>query len=336
MNGVFIVPTGYGAEIGGHSGDASPAAKLIAGLCDKLIVHPNVVNASDINEMTENMLYVEGSILDRFFSGAISLREVSSNEILVAVNGKASVDVINAVSAARVTIGAKIEIVELETPITMKAVISNGIASGEIEGVFHAVQQVRDIGFDVLVVHTPIEYDKDLALEYLRGNGGINLWGGVEAKLSKQMSEALSRPVVHAPAESAETAAVWREFKEAVDPRKAAEVVSICYLHCCLKGAHRAPQMVARQSGRRIWSRDDIDFLITPQGLWGHPHVACKSQGVPIISVAQNTVESRAPIMGNAVCAENYLEAAGIVAAMKAGVSIESVLRPLPATRIVS
>ncbi|MBW7990019.1 MAG: DUF3326 domain-containing protein [Planctomycetes bacterium] len=56
MLGVFIVPTGIGAEIGGHSGDATPAAKLIAAACDKLIVHPNVVNASDINEMSENML----------------------------------------------------------------------------------------------------------------------------------------------------------------------------------------------------------------------------------------------------------------------------------------
>ena len=49
MNIVFIVPTGIGAEIGGHSGDATPAAKLISSLCDRLFTHPNVVNASDIN-----------------------------------------------------------------------------------------------------------------------------------------------------------------------------------------------------------------------------------------------------------------------------------------------
>lgn len=59
MIGVFIVPTGIGCEIGGHAGDATPAARLTAACCDKLIVHPNVVNASDINEMTENMIYVE-------------------------------------------------------------------------------------------------------------------------------------------------------------------------------------------------------------------------------------------------------------------------------------
>ena len=48
FNVVLLVPTGVGAEIGGHSGDATPAARLIASVCDKLIVHPNVVNASDI------------------------------------------------------------------------------------------------------------------------------------------------------------------------------------------------------------------------------------------------------------------------------------------------
>ena len=65
---VLIVPTGLGAEIGGHAGDANPVAKLLGACCDKLITHPNVVNGSDINEMPENALYVEGSILDRFLS----------------------------------------------------------------------------------------------------------------------------------------------------------------------------------------------------------------------------------------------------------------------------
>src|SRR5450759_4624096 len=54
---LMIVPTGIGAELGGHAGDATPAARLLAGVCDKLITHPNVVNASDINEMPENGLY---------------------------------------------------------------------------------------------------------------------------------------------------------------------------------------------------------------------------------------------------------------------------------------
>ena len=75
MNIVLIIPTGIGAEIGGHAGDGNPVAKLFGSICDNLITHPNVVNASDINEMPENTLYVEGSILDRFLRGEIYLNQ---------------------------------------------------------------------------------------------------------------------------------------------------------------------------------------------------------------------------------------------------------------------
>ena len=38
---VLIVPTGVGAEIGGHAGDATPVASLLASVSDSLITHPN-------------------------------------------------------------------------------------------------------------------------------------------------------------------------------------------------------------------------------------------------------------------------------------------------------
>ena len=37
FNAVFLVPTGIGAEIGGHSGDSGPVARLLASVCDTLI-----------------------------------------------------------------------------------------------------------------------------------------------------------------------------------------------------------------------------------------------------------------------------------------------------------
>jgi hypothetical protein len=87
MIGVLIIPTGLGAAIGGNAGDGNPVAKLIAGCCDTLITHPNVVNASDINEMTENTWYVEGSMLDRFLRAEIRLRPPRAyNRILVVAN----------------------------------------------------------------------------------------------------------------------------------------------------------------------------------------------------------------------------------------------------------
>ena len=135
MNVVMIVPTGIGAEIGGHAGDANVVACLLASVSDTLIVHPNVVNASDINEMTDNMLYVEGSILDRFLTGEINLKKIKANKVLVATNSPLNNDLVNSVSAARVTLGLDASIIVLNTQLRMIATkAENGSATGEVFG----------------------------------------------------------------------------------------------------------------------------------------------------------------------------------------------------------
>lgn len=328
MNVVFIVPTGIGAEIGGHSGDATPAAKLIASVCDKLFVHPNVVNASDINEMTENMLYVEGSILDRFLEGLTGLEEVRSNKILVAVNNPVKLETINAVSGARATIGADIEIIELEVPLKMTASIIDRKASGEISGLDEAVRQVSQHNFDVLIVNTPIQVGDDAVTDYLIKDGGVNVWGGVEAKLSKDMSGRLHRPVMHAPVENSDA---FKTFNGVVDPRKAAEMVSVCYLHCCLKGGHVAPKVSMTE--RAYWNTD-IDFMVTPINVFGRPHIACEKYNIPVIAVEENTTVLRDKMPDSFIIAKNYLEVVGIISAKRAGVHLSSVRRPLEKTKI--
>jgi len=328
MNVVFIVPTGIGAEIGGHSGDATPSAKMIASLCDKLFIHPNVVNASDINEMTENMLYVEGSILDRFLEGQIGLEAVYSNKILLAVNSPVKPEIVNAASAARVTIGADIEIIELKKPLKMVAEITEGKATGTVTNFPEAICQVSQYNFDVLVVNTPIESDDNEVREYLTKDGGTNVWGGVEAILSKLMSEKLNKPVIHAPVENSE---VFKTFNETVDPRKAAELVSVCYLHCCLKGGHTAPKISLKDIA--YWNTD-IDFLVTPINVVGRPHMACLKAGIPVIAVEENQTVLNDKMPDSFIIAKNYLEVAGIISAKKAGVTIQSTRRPFIRNRI--
>lgn len=327
MNIVFIVPTGIGAEIGGHSGDATPAAKMIASLCDNLIIHPNVVNASDINEMTENMLYVEGSILDRFLEGQIGLEKVYSNKMLLVAN-EIKTETIHAVSGARATIGANIEILKLKTPIDMISTISNGKASGDIYGVEEAVEQISKHDFDVLIVNTPIKTDDEIVRNYIEKDGGINPWGGVEAKLSKIMSEKLNKPVIHSPIETSERL----KINGVVDPRKAAEMVSVCYLHCCLKGGHVAPKISMKDNA--YWNTD-IDFLITPINVVGRPHLACCKYGIPVIAVEENKTTLKDKMPDNFIIAKNYLEVAGIISAKKAGITVESIKRPLKKTKII-
>jgi len=312
MNVVLIMPTGLGLELGGHAGDGNPVAKLLASTCDNLITHPNVVNASDINEMTDNTLYVEGSMLDRFLEGEIELQKVKSNKVLVVFNSPIKDENVNAVNAARATIGLDAEILTLSTPLQMIAKIVDGKATGDVVGWEALIKQVKKYDFDALAISTPITVEKEIAVQYLEKDMGVNPWGGVEAVLSKLVGKALNKPVAHAPIE-----AEWVE-KDAytppvVDPRKAAEVVSTCYIHCVLKGLHKAPRI-----GKGLSYRD-IDVMVSPDNCWGRAHEACnKKSEIPIIAVRNS----------------NYLEAAGILLAMKEGISLESLRRPLKSVRI--
>ena len=92
--GAFIVPTGVGASIGGFAGDASGWARKLAKKCN-LILNPNVVNAACCSGITENMLYVEGYSLDRFFKGEVCLNPSSDNKIGIIFDKAIKQDVLN-------------------------------------------------------------------------------------------------------------------------------------------------------------------------------------------------------------------------------------------------
>lgn len=328
MNVVLIVPTGIGCEIGGHAGDANPVAKLIGKCCGDglLITHPNVVNASDINEMPENTLYVEGSILDRFLRGEIHLKQPFFNKILIAVNTPVIPDTINAINAARLTIGAEIQLVELKTELKMTGFMKDGKASGKVEGWLELCDQVDQYEFDALAIQTDIQVDKKTKLHYLRNEGGVNPWGGVEAMASKMIADKLDKPVAHSPFTD------WQKkeddlcnFFEIVDPRMGAEMVSVSYLHCIFKGLHKAPRI----NYSRGLTVHDVDFLITPINCVGEPHRACLKAGIPIIAVKENQSVLTDLMPDEFILVNNYIEAAGLLMAFRSGINYKSVRRPI-------
>ena len=335
MNAVMIIPTGIGCEIGGHAGDATPSARLLASVCEILILHPNVVNASDINEMPTNSLYVDGMMLDRFLAGGTGLiRLKKQNRILIVGNTPIQDETINAVSAARACLGIDAFIVELKTPLVMKAFYENGIASGSFSGIQELLQQTQDYEFDALAIHTPIECSKLVTEQYFN-KGGVNPWGGIEAKTCREISVHLHRPVAHAPViiDKKEL-----EFSVVTDPRIAAEMVSSAFMHCVLKGLQWAPQ-----EGIEL-SVGDVDALVSPL-CWGYPHECCARNGVPIVFVKENRTTlygdslSIAEISDPKDCetyyVSTYLEAAGLLAAMKEGITVESLCRPLQKTEVI-
>jgi len=321
MNVVMIIPTGIGCEIGGHCGDANAAARLLASCCDTLILHPNVVNASDINEMPENCLYVEGSTLDRFLKGEIYLERVLSNKVLVAVN-KADYQSINAVSAARAMLGLDAEIVELKVPLKLIAQMKNGIATGQVRNWKELVEQVKQYDFDALGIATPITIDKETLKNYFK-HGGVNPVGGVEAVASKLIADALDKPVAHGPVDYA-----IEGFKQVVDPRMAVEIITENFIHCLLKGLQKAPRI----NYERGMGVKDVHCMVSPYGCFGVPHKACLDAGIPVIAVRENKCCLNHPEHEKFIYIENYIEAAGMLMAMKAGVHPSSVRRPLKQT----
>ena len=349
FNAVLVVPTGIGAEIGGHAGDATPAARLLASVCDTLITHPNVVNASDLNEMPDNGLYVEGSLLSRFLMGAIGLRRVRSNRVLVIIdahpNERFARATVNAVNAARATFGLRCSrVVVLDPPLPMRGEYTpSGRAAGtvdDMERVFDVLDTHRG-EYDAVALSTLIDVDVPHESYFSSRGEIVNPWGGVEAMLTHAISTLYNVPSAHAPMmESTEVANI---DPGVVDPRMAAEVVSLTFLQSVLKGLHSAPRIAtspSKTSHADTFTARDVSCLVIPDGCIGLPTLAALEQGIPVIAVRENRSLMKndlstlpwAPEQLHVV--ENYWEAVGVMAALKEGMSPGSVRRPLGDVRI--
>lgn len=350
FNVVLLVPTGIGAEIGGHAGDASAVARLVATSCDNLITHPNVVNASDINELPENGLYVEGSIITRLLMGSIGLQKVRSNRLILLLDKHQDKffndSAINSISAARATFGLDCKnVLILEDNIPMKATYSSsGRAVGSIERLerlYSILEEYRST-YDAIGISSLIDVPRGYHHQYFSSEDMLNPWGGVEAMLTHSISTVFNVPSAHSP--MLEDEEILNTEWGVVDPRKSAEAVSLTFLHCILKGLHRSPKIVVDKglfNCSDILSAANISCLIIPYGCLGIPTIAAIEQGIPVIAVKENRNKMKNNLTslpfqpGKLIVVENYLEAVGVINAMKAGVSLEAIRRPLPYTNVV-
>ncbi len=183
FNVVLLVPTGIGAEIGGHAGDAGPVARLLAEVSDTLVLHPNVVNASDLNEMPSNAMYVEGSVVTRLLMGAAGLSPVRSNRVLVVLDAHRDElfvnAAVNAVSGARATYGLTCcDIVCLDPPVRLVARYSpSGRAAGrveETEGLYRLLDE-RNGQYDAVALSSIVDVPPDFHQGYFDA-GGDMVW----------------------------------------------------------------------------------------------------------------------------------------------------------------
>ena len=349
FSAVLLVPTGIGAEIGGHAGDAAPVASLLASVCDTLITHPNVVNASDIIDLPANALYVEGSVITRMLMGTLGLQQARNNRLLVVIGHHEDElfthAAINSVNAARSSYGLTVSrIIQLGPEFEMDSCYTgSGRAAGRVRGLdclFEALDEYAG-QYDAVAITSQIIVPLGYHADYFNGMGAmVNPWGGVEAMLTHAVSTIYDVPSAHSP--MLETREIANEDPGIVDPRMAAEAVSLALLQCILKGLQKSPKIITDANGmmhHSVLTAADISCLVIPDGCIGLPTLAALEQGIPVIAVRENHNLMRNDLAalpwatGQLHLVENYWEAAGVMAAMRAGINPAAVRRPiLPST----
>ena len=322
---------------------------MFAEVCDTVVLHPNVVNASDLNEMPANALYVEGSVVTRLLMGTVGLSPVRSNRLLVVIDAHRDElfvnAAVNAVSGARAAYGLSAEVVCLDPPVELRTRYSqSGRAAGfveELEGLCQLLEE-RTGQYDAVALSSVIDVPPDFHQGYFDAAGEmLNPWGGVEAMLTHTLSSMYDIPTAHSPMfESREIANMDPGI---VDPRMAAEAVSVTFVQCILKGLRQSPRIVTdpRAMNRPgVFTAEDVSCLVIPDGCLGLPTLAALEQGIRVVAVRENrnvmkndlTLLPWAP--GQFHVVENYWEAAGVLASLKAGIAPEAVRRPVQGTTV--
>ncbi len=300
--------------------------------------------------MPENALYVEGSVLCRLLMGTVGLQRVRSNRVLVVIDAHSDElfvnAAVNAVSGARAAYGLSCaEVVCLDPPVKLLArYAASGRAAGRVEDLESLIRLLDDRAgqYDAVAISSVIDVPAEFHQGYFDAGGKmVNPWGGVEAMLTHSLSSLYNLPTAHSPMfESREIANMDPGI---VDPRMAAEAVSATFLQCTLKGLQRSPRLVTspqamNESG--VFTASDVSCLVIPDGCLGLPTLAALEQGIPVIAVRENRNKMKNDLSSLPWAAgqfhqlENYWEAAGVIAAMRAGIDPVSVRRPLARTTV--
>ncbi len=290
--GVFVVPTGVGASIGGYAGDAAPYAREFAKYT-QLIVNPNVVNAGGFSGITDSMLYTEGYTLDLFFKGEVNLLPAKDNKIGIIYDKAIPNDVlsihINTQNAVSTVYGTSI----LEHIITDEEVgvdfyiTEDGISTGTIRNIKtldNACKKLLTRGCNAIAVVCFFEEPEDDNPSYSNGQG-VDPVGGVEAIISHYISKHYLVPCAHSPAFNDYTI-----YPDIVSPKAASEYITPTFLPCILLGLANAPQISTdKHIGINV---SNIDFLIMPHNCLGSiPVFESIKRNIPVYAIKENITE---------------------------------------------
>ncbi|WP_435182665.1 DUF3326 domain-containing protein [Cylindrospermopsis raciborskii G7] len=347
---VSIVPTGVRAEIGGFAGDATPSTNLLAAACDYVVTNPNAVTASDVYFAKDNVLYLEGNLICQLLLGNIGIIPEKRTNIAAIIEKPTDErflnNVLNALNGLRAVGGINIDpVIVTGGAIETKCTYSQyGNASGEFKGIeelIKALDVIENSSARAVALVSTLLVDDRVRQAYYKGESIPNPWGGAEAILTHTITNFYPFTVAHAPLllELEHTG-----FGKLVDPRDGAELISSAYVCSPLSGLTNSPRPVSFDTpiapGETRISVENISALVMPETTVGNiPFFAGLDQGVPIILVKDNTTQYKiTPELLQIPETENrkiyrvrsYMEAAGLLLALRNGILPESTTRPIP------
>lgn len=344
---MLIIPTGVGATIGGYAGDALPILRLVSAIADTVITHPNVLNGALMYWPIPNALYVEGFALDQFAAGRLALQpsSIRSNRIGLifdcAMNDEAILRHKQAAEAARATLGLQVTdycITANALNVSLSTSIS-GASWGQIThpaSLLDATERLLAKGCEAIAVVAkfPEDEDEQQLAQYRAGNA-VDAIAGAEAVISHLVTREFYIPCAHAPSLPP------LEADESVSPKSAAEELGYTFLSCVLVGLSKAPRLLPVQSyqnARTVVAVDHVDSVIVPADSFGGSAIMslAATRGVMVVAVLENTtaLEVNPASVGidpnKVIFANSYAEAAGFIAAHKAGLDISALGKRVP------
>jgi len=340
---LLVVPTGIGCELGGFAGDALPSARLLAAASGCLITHPNVMNGASLYWSDPRVHYVEGYALDRFAVGEWQLRPVRQQRIGLLFDRGIEPELrqrhLQVADGCRASLGLQIgPVVSTDAPLGVHLELGDsGISWGSLEqpdALLRAGERLKAAGATAIAVVARFPEDPDSeALSAYRHGSGVDALAGAEAVISHLLVRQLQMPCAHAPALQP------LPLDPCLDPRAAAEELGYTFLACVLVGLSRAPDLVPNSlpsgsTADQLLSAADLGAVVVPEGaLGGEAVLACLERGIPLIAVSNPSLLAVTPaalgVERQVLRATSYAEAAGMVLALREGVALASLQRPL-------
>tara|TARA_B100000700_G_scaffold155475_1_gene172622 strand:- start:2902 stop:4014 length:1113 start_codon:yes stop_codon:yes gene_type:complete len=352
---LLIIPTGIGCDIGGYAGDAIPAARLLASASDCLITHPNVMNGGSLYWPDARIQYVEGYSLNLFAAGEVLLKPVRQQKVGLLLDAGLESDLkkrhLQVADGCIATLGLDIGpaiTTEKAIGINLKKGLS-GSSWGNIEEpdvLLRGAEKLKKAGATAIAVITRFPDDSDeLETKLYRKGNGVDFIAGAEAVISHLLVKHLLIPCAHAPG----LAPLSVDYD--LDPRTSGEEIGYTFLQSVLVGLSRAPDLICKSAmktqgnafpqAKTILCNSNLGAVVVPQGaLGGEAVLSCIERCIPLIIVSNQGVlnvsssKMRLDCFSrnkdkNILYAANYLEAAGLITALRYGINVKSLSRPV-------